>query len=167
MTPQHPMVLFICTANICRSPMAEYLLRARQGEDGEWAVQSAGVSAFGGLPASREAVAVMAELKIDLQPHASQPLTRELAQAADLIVPMTRAHRDVIVRMSPDTRERVRLLRSFGPDGSEEDIEDPIGLSTAGYRTIRNQIDSAISDLVLHLRGLRPTHKKKRDGDTT
>ena len=147
--------------------MAEYLLRQWLGPDTPWVVRSAGVAAPDGMPASESTRAALAEQGIDATGHRSRLLDEGLVDAADLIVVMTADHRRIVLQRFPGARGKVFTLRSFGHAGCDADIEDPIGLSTAGYRTIRNQIDSAISDLVLHLRGLRPTRKNKRDGERT
>jgi len=144
-------ILFVCTGNICRSPMAEYILRARLGPDSGWKVASAGVAAPYGAPASPEAVQVCHELQLDLHPHRSQPVTRELLAAARWIVVMTAYHRDILIDLHPQFAPRIRLLKSFGFSGSISDIPDPIGGSVEVYRTARDMIDSAISDLILFL----------------
>ncbi|MCX7592113.1 MAG: Sua5/YciO/YrdC/YwlC family protein, partial [Kiritimatiellae bacterium] len=146
------LLVFVCTGNVCRSPMAEHLLRQRLGADPEWNVLSAGIVAADGLPPSEAAVSAMAEIGIDIRSHFSQPLTRELVNAADLIVVMTASHREQIRALYPDAVAKVRLLKSFGAD-TESDIEDPIGLPLEVYRAVRDQIDRAVDGLVRYLKG--------------
>jgi RpiB/LacA/LacB family sugar-phosphate isomerase len=147
---QH-QVLFVCTGNICRSPMAEAFFRDRLGARTGWKALSAGTSAFPGAPASQESVVAMREKGIELDRHASQPLTRELIAASDLIVAMTDQHRAEILRMSPEARGRVRLLTGFGASQRNENIPDPIGQSLDVYRATRDRIDSAVADLILYI----------------
>ena len=145
--------------------MAEYLLRQRLGERSGWASGSAGVFAMNGAPASVEALRVMKELGIDLKSHRSRMLTKEIVDGAALIVVMTEMHKADIVRRFPETGDRVFLLKSFGLAGRAEDIPDPIGLSTAVYRRVRDEIDSAISDLILYMAdhgGLQQASEERR-----
>ncbi len=153
MTMSDPaLIVAVCTGNICRSPMAEALIRRRLGPGGNWEVLSAGVAAPQDQPASEEAVESLREWEIDLSGHRSRPLTRKLVDRADLLVVMTAAHGQEILRRFPEARGKVRLLTSFGTARQPENIPDPIGLSLDVYRKTRDRIDSAVADLVLYLR---------------
>jgi protein-tyrosine-phosphatase len=113
------MVVFVCTGNTCRSPMAEALFRVlaaeRLGcrpdeiEQHGVMVASAGLAAWGGGPASGHAVETMAEMGGSLAAHESQPLTEDLVAQADLILTMTNAHRAAIVGQFPEAGGRVTL----------------------------------------------------------
>lgn len=140
-------IMFVCTGNICRSPMAEYMLRRRLGPNTNWTVCSTGTSAGRGMPASRAAEVVMSEMGIDLTPHRSSPLTREGVDAASLIVVMAGGHRDFIRTVYPDATEKVFLLKSFDPVGSG-DVDDPIGMTADTYRGISDEIDRALPGLM-------------------
>ncbi|OGV40618.1 MAG: ribose 5-phosphate isomerase B [Lentisphaerae bacterium GWF2_57_35] len=136
--------------------MAEYILRHRLGKTIEWKISSAGVMAPIGMPASREAVQALAEWGLDLSPHRSRMLSRDLVQKAALILVMTESHKQDIVHAFPEAADKVFLLKSFGTDKAVGDIADPIGQSVQRYRQARDEIDGAISDFVLHMmdRGL-------------
>ena len=140
-------IMFVCTGNVCRSPMAEYLLRHRLPRGSEWAVCSAGTSTGFGMPASLFAATALDEERIDLSPHQSRPLTRELVDAASLIVVMTSRHRDFIKATYPDAAEKIFMLKSFDPIGGG-DVDDPIGLTLETYRQIRDEIDRALPGLM-------------------
>ncbi len=146
------MVLFVCTGNTCRSPMAEALFCHRIGETIAWNARSAGVYAPSGAPASHHAISALQELDIDLAGHQSQSLTPELVGAAKLIISMTEAHRNYILDLFPEVGNRVFLLNSFGTGKVPADVSDPFGGSLNTYKKTRDEIDRALSDLILFIR---------------
>lgn len=139
------MVLFVCTGNTCRSPMAEVLFRdlvakqlgcrSDEIESRGVVVASAGIAAWAGGRASGNAVEAMEERGIDLTSHASQPLSDELVQQADLIWTMTNSHRAAITSQFPEAAARVAVL---SPD--RRDVLDPIGGPLPVYRECARQI---------------------------
>jgi protein-tyrosine-phosphatase len=126
--------------------MAEIMLAARLGPDSRWQVASAGLAAGIGLPATEQAVAVLAECGLDATTHRSQPVTQGQVDEAAVIVVMTAAHRQQLLECFPNAREKTFLLGSFSVD--DGDIEDPIGASVDVYRRIRDRIGSALPGLI-------------------
>jgi protein-tyrosine-phosphatase len=141
------LLLFVCTGNVCRSPMAEYMLRDRLGPDSPWHVTSAGTFAGYGMHASDMAIKILAGHGIDLTPHLSRPITRGMVDASSVVVVMTRAHRDELLKHFPGIGEKVFLLKHFGP-GRDGDVADPIGQSEKAYRQVSDEIAGALPDLV-------------------
>ena len=158
-TPHLKRILFVCTGNTCRSPMAAALFAHRMGSDSGWEAVSAGIYAGFGSPASHHAVEALKELSIELTHHQSKPLTAELVETADLIVTMTASHRLAILQDFPAVGNKVCLIKSFGTSKVPADIPDPFGGSLDVYKKTRDEIDRALSDLILFIRTGKPLKK--------
>src|SRR4051812_36388708 len=128
-------ILFICTGNICRSPMAEGLFRHAMRGSNEYRVMSAGVGACDGQLPSVNAVRALRELGIDIANHRSRMLTPDIIEQADFIFGMTHSHVDTVNLLYPHAAEKTFLLREFDEtlDEFEKDISDPIGGSLETY----------------------------------
>ncbi|MFH1686067.1 MAG: low molecular weight protein arginine phosphatase [bacterium] len=123
-------ILFVCTGNTCRSPMAEGALRMLLDKErpGRAEVISAGIAAGEGFPATFYAQEAALVWDVDISGHQSQPLTSRLVGRADLIFAMSPRHHRQVLRLDPDAADRTFLFKSFpdnSPDG--DGVEDPIG----------------------------------------
>ncbi|SMP48151.1 protein-tyrosine phosphatase [Neorhodopirellula lusitana] len=134
-----PVIAIVCTGNTCRSPMAETLLRdllhKKFGREDVVRVISAGVAAGRGSGAAPQSVEVMGRLGLDLTGHCSQPLDDPLMSMSDLVLTMTRRHRDAILAAWPDRKDRVFTLRRDGGD-----ISDPVGMPVDIYEQCAQQM---------------------------
>jgi glycine hydroxymethyltransferase len=143
-------ILFICTGNVCRSPMAEALFRHAVRGRGEFRVVSAGIGAMDGQPPTPHSVRAMRELGVDISGQRSRMLTGELVRAADIILGMTHGHVDTVALMYPKLAEKTFLLREFDEtlEPYEKDISDPIGSPYEIYEECRDQIEQGIASLL-------------------
>ena len=144
-------ILFVCTGNICRSPIAEGLFRRLIGNRKDIEVVSAGVHAVRGQPPSLYAVQVCEEDGVDISNLRSQPLTAELVDEATHIFGMTGAHLESIHMLFPHGADKAFLLREFEEPGATvwRDVPDPIGMGRDVYevcaRTIKNALPSILA----------------------
>jgi glycine hydroxymethyltransferase len=143
-------VLFVCTGNICRSPIAEGLFRRLIGNRKDIEVLSAGVHAVRGQPPSLYAVQVCAEEGADISDLRSQPLTAALVDRATHIFAMTGAHLETIQTVFPQGAEKSFLLREFEEPGTTvwRDVPDPIGLGREVYEDCARIISNALPSVL-------------------
>ncbi|MGH7991769.1 MAG: low molecular weight protein arginine phosphatase, partial [Limisphaerales bacterium] len=143
-------ILFICTGNVCRSPMAEALFRRALHGRGGFCALSAGLGAVDGQPPTSHSVTAMKEIGIDISGQRSRALTADLVRQADFIFGMTHGHVDTVGLLYPQAAEKTFLLREFDEtlEPHEKDIPDPIGCSYEIYAHCREQIEDGIALLL-------------------
>ncbi len=155
-------LLFVCSGNTCRSPMAAYI-GASVGDalfPGEgFRFDSAGVAAYDGIPATDHAVAAMAEWGVDLRDHRSKQFQRYMTEKADYIVCMTPAHKKALVREFPAAAAKIFLIGELS--GSGRSVPDPYGGSLGDYRAARDTLKEEITAILRRLSGKNPEQGKE------
>jgi len=129
-------ILFVCTANQCRSPLAEVtfcqFLKDKGEKEEDWKIASAGVYAVPNFPATSSARQIAAEMGLDLSSHQAQPITKNLIGSFALVLTMEKLHRLELHQMFPSFANKILMLSETC--GLEKDIEDPFGFSLDEYR---------------------------------
>lgn len=140
-----PSVLFVCTANQCRSPMAETIFREllrKKGMLGEWSIASAGVGALEPRPATLFTQSALRERGIEIGAHWSRPVTKELLQGYNLVLTMEREQQAALQSTFPEMADRVCMLASM-VDG-DFDIDDPVGRPIEQYRALADELTDVL-----------------------
>lgn len=135
-------VLMVCLGNICRSPMAEYLLKDQLEKAGmcDITVSSAGLLDMEGREPAADIVEIMAEKGVSMGHHRSRKLSGKLIMENDLILVMEIKQRDEIAKALPAMADKVWLLSQFGKVPEERDIPDPYGKKSFHYKACYSDI---------------------------
>jgi protein-tyrosine phosphatase len=155
-------ICFVCSGNICRSPIAEVVLRAlieREGMSGDVDVDSAGTGDWHvGERADLRALHVLTGSGYDGDAHRARQFDPQWFQERDLVIALDRGHARALRSWAPDdvARDKVRLLRSFDPDASDDeadlDVADPYYDGPEEFRVVLRQVEAACEGLLDHVR---------------
>jgi protein-tyrosine-phosphatase len=142
-----PSILIVCSADICRSPMGEgilkYLVESRPDKN-QWFIDSAGVWARFGNPPAPLSQLVMQKMGIDISSHLSLPVNKEFLSHFDLILTMESIHKEVLQNVNKRNAKRIYLISEMV--GIIKDIEDPIGGEMEDYQATANELMQFLSD---------------------
>ena len=141
-------ILFVCSGNTCRSPLAEVITRRLLADANRTDVEvsSAGTNAWDGSPASDGALLVGMERGLDLSEHRSRQLTPDIVAESDLILAMAPTHLARVKEIDP--KANVHLLAGYSSREEGHPIQDPFGGDLAAYRDAFDEIDQALSGLL-------------------
>ncbi|AIY06372.1 protein-tyrosine phosphatase [Planococcus sp. PAMC 21323] len=139
-------ILFVCTGNTCRSPMAEAILTAKKVEGVE--ARSAGIFA-GTAPLSENAQSVLNQQQISFS-HTSKPLSSENLEWAELVLTMTNSHKTAILQAYPEIATKLFTIKEFAA-GSTEDVSDPYGGPIPLYEKTFQELKLLIDKLIMKI----------------
>jgi len=147
-------VLFVCTGNTCRSPMAEGLFRkALEGRD-DYQVSSAGVAASKGAPCNPETAALLKKRATKLDSFGSRPVSDAILSSASHVFAMTRSHLHTLESRFPKHADKFYLVCEFAEipnEGIGADVPDPIGLGRKAYEETADILDIAIPSIIAYI----------------
>jgi len=144
-------ILFVCSANLCRSPMAEIHLKHLIGDLNRVNIRSAGINAMTGMEIYEESKKILKENNLKTE-HTSRLLTKPLLEWADLILVMEEMHKNYITFLSPENKNKITFLRNFKTQKRQNIITDPAGKDTEACRKTFELIKEANKRLESYLR---------------
>ncbi len=146
-------VLFVCTGNTCRSPLAEALFRGLVKGREDISVTSAGVGAFSGQQASKHSITLAKEEGEDLSGHRSKAVTIDLVEKATHIFALGRGHLAAILDDFPEAEDKVYLVTEFAADDRlrGKDIADPFGGDLEDYREVKELLEKCLPSLLAYM----------------
>ncbi len=145
-------IIYICTGNICRSPMAHWYMQKKVidlGIQEEYLIDSCGTNAQSGQPATKNAIEVIYEYGVDMKKHRSKYIDEINLGDYDLIICLTESHKNFVLYMYPNIKDRIYTLKEYvNKDKEYKDIDDPWGFDINVYRTCAKEIVENVDKLI-------------------
>lgn len=144
-------IMFICTGNICRSAMADWLMKKKLQERNitNIKIYSSGIFAMQNDISTDEAIEVMEEYGVDLKNHRATPTIKSNIKEMDLILCMTISHKQTLINQYPDLKDKIFTLKEYvGMTEKGIEIKDPWGYTLAVYRFCAAEIDECLNKLI-------------------
>lgn len=163
-----PSILFVCTANICRSPMAEVVFKhklAERPDAAQWQVASAGTWGLDGRGAATSALIALHEIGLDAGKHVARTVTLEMLRSSDLILTMENNHKEALQVEFPEIASRVFLMTEMA--GFRSDVKDPIAGTQDDFRATLQELDRILTkgmDVILELAVKNAEHRASLSG---
>ena len=153
-------ILIVCTANICRSPVVDALLKDRLGQAGhdDWKVSSAGTWASEGQKPSEYSELLMSELGHDISNHRSRPIDQRLMVESDLILTMESGHAEALRAEFPKDGHKVHMLTEMA--GLHHNVKDPYGGKREDYERMVSEVTQLIDDGLARIIELASANEK-------
>ncbi len=139
-----PSVLFVCTGNLHRSPMAKYLFKEKIGAAPGWQITSAGTYTRNGMSTTTEVLTVLKEYSIDASAHRSRVITRRQLMKHHLILCLASNHKEALQAEFPDLKNKIYLLSEMV--GKTASVDDPIGGPLVEYEAAAREINGYLTE---------------------
>ena len=146
-------VLFVCTANICRSPMAQAIFDTLAEDNGlfSFRADSAGTAALEGRPIPQNAMAALEEVGLYPGSYRARQVSEAMVGAAEVVLAMTPQHASTLRRLGPNTAGGIHALPEYAMGIGDDGVPDPYGLTLAAYRSTLRQIYEHVELVVRRL----------------
>lgn len=145
-------IIYICTGNICRSPMAHWYMQKKIkdfGNQNDYLIDSCGTSAQSGQPATKNAIEAISEYDVDMKNHRAKYIDEVNLTNYDLIICLTESHKNIVLYMYPNIKDKIFTLKEYiNKDTEYKDIDDPWGFDINVYRTCAEEIVENVDKLI-------------------